>query len=828
MKRYNRLSLLAVLFGVFCLAGCEPEDPGFEDLNGMRTITIGVTHEGSATKADIGEDLKFSWTPGDQIAVYAGDRYYTSAGYVSKDEYTVSLSGIRTNYAVYPATIANPEFTGASADKPLKVDIPAEYDFRSASDTWSPMPMVAVNVEDEDLDFMHLGGLLRIAIGSLHEDASYVIVKLDKPINGTFPVHIVSDGSYISNATPDEIENGTNQAKFLVPSSGSVVLNLPVPVGTYGSVTVNVCDAAGTVLASESPDFSWNCLRAHGKKLTSDSFGWIYVLDNPQSVTVSYVGTMFEGTTASLGDAFKSYKYRGSGANMQKRAVPYKLQYRYSKNGVEDWYDEAPDWLPEAPTAKTGSVDGEALPLEVAPQYNTGTDPHRDVLRSKTPNSKLGLATINVATGETVANTTANCYVVQAPGTYTFPAVYGNGLKNGAVNESAYRRQQNTSTSVYYPLYLFDHTGAQIQQPYIALQPSVAGKTLTAKVLWTDAINLVTNVSVKGTGESAYIYFKVPEDRICQGNALVALLADGVIVWSWHIWVTDEDLTATIDVPSVLSANFSQVNLGWCTGRTEVYEQRSCLVRAVQTEEGGLETPAGEEGTISQTAKTIRTLSNNPYYQWGRKDPIQAFNMWDNEDKVYYPTSAAYQPQNSVAGPVSIGEAIQHPYMFYTNNGVTVWNDGYYLNLWNTLETDASSSHSYADLDDVIKTVYDPCPVGFVAPSLKAWSALYETPSEEVDATETDPPGRVDTATGLFFPMNGSRSPEEGIVSNAGTYGSYWAPQHSVSNGAHGCEVTVTIRPDAALQANFTVGMCIRPIREDIIVTGENLFPWDD
>ena len=32
---------------------------------------------------------------------------------------------------------------------------------------------------------------------------------------------------------------------------------------------------------------------------------------------------------------------------------------------------------------------------------------------------------------------TANCYVVNASGTYTFPLVYGNGIKNGAPNAPA-------------------------------------------------------------------------------------------------------------------------------------------------------------------------------------------------------------------------------------------------------------------------------------------------------------------------------------------------------------------------------------------------------
>ena len=40
--------------------------------------------------------------------------------------------------------------------------------------------------------------------------------------------------------------------------------------------------------------------------------------------------------------------------------------------------------------------------------------------------------------GNGIAKTTANCYVVSKPGFYKIPMVYGNALKNGTTNKSAY------------------------------------------------------------------------------------------------------------------------------------------------------------------------------------------------------------------------------------------------------------------------------------------------------------------------------------------------------------------------------------------------------
>lgn len=40
--------------------------------------------------------------------------------------------------------------------------------------------------------------------------------------------------------------------------------------------------------------------------------------------------------------------------------------------------------------------------------------------------------------GNSISQTTANCYVVSKPGIYKFPLVFGNALKNGSVNSLSY------------------------------------------------------------------------------------------------------------------------------------------------------------------------------------------------------------------------------------------------------------------------------------------------------------------------------------------------------------------------------------------------------
>ena len=139
---------------------------------------------------------------------------------------------------------------------------------------------------------------------------------------------------------------------------------------------------------------------------------------------------------------------------------------------------------------------------------------------------------------------TANCYVVSAPGTYVFNArVRGNGAGEG-----------------------------------VGFEPAIEmADGMTADWLWTDSEGLVSGVALDTT--SGDIFLTVGEGR---GNALVALMQDGKVVWSWHVWVTDAPQTMTYGNGTV----FMDRNLG-----------------AVGTTAGG-------------------TDAYGMYYQWGRKDPF--------------------------------------------------------------------------------------------------------------------------------------------------------------------------------------------------------------
>ncbi|KXB78223.1 hypothetical protein HMPREF3034_02583, partial [Prevotella sp. DNF00663] len=89
--------------------------------------------------------------------------------------------------------------------------------------------------------------------------------------------------------------------------------------------------------------------------------------------------------------------------------------------------------------------------------------------------------------------TTANCYLISAPGWYKIPLVYGNGIENGVDNTKAYKAFNKQSTKQYLAWFT-DHDGSNspIYSPYINCQ-SPTNFAKQAKVMWTDQPGIVDN-----------------------------------------------------------------------------------------------------------------------------------------------------------------------------------------------------------------------------------------------------------------------------------------------------------------------------------------------
>ncbi len=139
------------------------------------------------------------------------------------------------------------------------------------------------------------------------------------------------------------------------------------------------------------------------------------------------------------------------------------------------------------------------------------------------------------STGAAAVENTANCYVVSAPGYYRIPLVYGNAIKGGKANTSAYK----TSISNPNCLQNFkDHADIDIDDPWI----TKSHVPTRAKLVWADEKGLVTNLTVTGIGTDAFVNFEVPQSKIKNGNAVIAVVMGTDVLWSWHLWFAPKDV----------------------------------------------------------------------------------------------------------------------------------------------------------------------------------------------------------------------------------------------------------------------------------------------
>lgn len=205
----------------------------------------------------------FTWTAGDQLAVFAvhekyGERYYTAnlpAEEVGKTTSTFKLDyyGERKNFAVYPATHALDSHPTADD---LRITIPANYKMAISEPAMCP-PMVAINEEGQDLQFHHVCGLLRLTLNQVPVNTNRIKVWLGENIVGIFQVDMSdSDHPFVSIDNP--VAAGSSQdvtftlkAAVTSGTQNGIVLNVPLPEGVYYNLGLTFYTSLDSNWASE-------------------------------------------------------------------------------------------------------------------------------------------------------------------------------------------------------------------------------------------------------------------------------------------------------------------------------------------------------------------------------------------------------------------------------------------------------------------------------------------------------------------------------------------------------------------------------------------------
>ena len=335
-----------------------------------------------------------------------------------------------------------------------------------------------------------------------------------------------------------------------------------------------------------------------------------------------------------------------------------------------------------------------------------------DVIAGTKPDvakARLKVLQKGAATADLSADGTANCYIAHTNASFRFDAsVKGNGADDG-----------NTFYIGYHGLEITEAAYADL-----AWESTFdADKTRSTKI--------ISGAPVYSQEEQA-VYFSTGE---IQGNAVISVHdAEGEILWSWHIWVSDEP---------------------------------------VKTSRGnGLEWMDRNLGALNNDPEDI--ANRGMLYQWGRKDPFLPspaayrevpFHTYDEEgnlletEEEYYAIQAqieqarvALNISNNQTGdgsleweyvsvapvalqaPGNIEHSVQNPTTIMgCRTDIPI---GEYVFDWylqqdlvgknGSLQQSQSDLWGYAQAGTAYKTIFDPCPPGYAVPPRGAFDDIQD------------------------------------------------------------------------------------------------------
>ena len=289
--------------------------------------------------------------------------------------------------------------------------------------------------------------------------------------------------------------------------------------------------------------------------------------------------------------------------------------------------------------------------------------------------------------GSLSSNGTANCYVVSSSGTYSFPTVKGN-----------------SSQSV--------------------------GTVASAAVLWesfgTSQTPLVGDLISKVSYSNGIITFQTT-DTFKEGNAVIAAKdASCNILWSWHIWLTDQP-----------------------QGQKYYNNAGTMMDRNL----GATSATPGDVGALGLL------------YQWGRKDPF----LGSAESTIILSSVSS----NSSSGTIAYATACPTTFITYNSNNY----DWYYTGSSSTDNTRWTTSKNS-------KSIYDPCPAGWRVPDggdNGVWAkalgsrssfkrkSLYSKKNKGINFS-----GKFGESSIIWYPASGYRY-YDGSFDGVGSSGNYWS-----------------------------------------------------
>ncbi|MEZ7761692.1 hypothetical protein O3689_00360 [Prevotella nigrescens] len=679
-----------------------------------------------------------------------------------------------------------------------------------------------------NLDFRHALTGIRFAVGqnlSWNKTIDKVEIRnavmkskytLSKELNGTGATWHIQSTDPRGTATLSGVSVSTSESPntTIMGNAGDNFTFYMIPQMLTGKgVTAYVHCTDGTEITAPLKG-EWKAGTTRTYKLSQTNSTWQYTLT---STDPSRAAECNETTS----QPYSITSYREDPVTHTKQAVAWKV-IGYSVDNGTTWSTTKPAWL-TALSAESGN-GGTAAETGIA----TLTKDVKDLLKERndglknatavgTSSAPYDLSTHDL-NGNTTLRSTANSYLISAPGHYRIPLVYGNAIKNGSDNPSSYQTS-HTGTTILSNFQ--DHAGNAINDPWIEKTNGGANAGVNgAKIVWADEKDLVTSPSIAhDASNNAYLDFEVKAADIKSGNAVVAVTKGGTVVWSWHLWFAPQSALTPIPVTNYQNKvyNFTEETLGWKPTKWEgsTYNTpRTVKVRVEQTIANN-GTKQVSDITITQNPGTVRT-GIATLYQFGRKDAFPGM------DETQLPQGSI---NKNAGNNMSITNGIQYPDRFYMSG--SNWNNNYgYYNLWSADNMVAGSLNVGND-NPVVKTVYDPSPVGFKMPANNAFTGFtadgQNNGTMNVDGTDDLQTfsnnfghnfwtSSSKTAT-IHFPASGYRSYDDGSLNSVGYNGYYWSAVPGYTYG--GCSLSFkSDKVNPLDDITRSHGVAVRPVSE--------------
>lgn len=302
------------------------------------------------------------------------------------------------------------------------------------------------------------------------------------------------------------------------------------------------------------------------------------------------------------------------------------------------------------------------------------------------------------------ATSSANCYIVSSPGLYKFKTLQGNSKVS--VGDIA-------SVMVLWETFGSDESPEQG--------------------------DLISGICLDG----GYVVFMTAM-YFSEGNAVIAAKdEDGMILWSWHIWFTDQPQ------------------------EHKYYNTAGIMM---------------DRNLGATSAKPGEPRALGLLYQWGRKDPfLNSYSIQNNSlavSTIAWPESVLSDSSHG-----TIEYSISNPTVFITANNR---NYDWYYSGDNTTDDDRWTPSWQA------KSVYDPCPPGWRVPdgdetngvwsmalgSSSSYMADYDDVSKGVNFS-----GVFGVDNTIWYPASGGRDYFDATLIYVGVVGYFWSssPYHDDS-----------------------------------------------